>query len=274
MGLNNEKVVSEEPAENLSLNKIQDRVKSKANLDKIVNQRTKELVEIISVNQRFVSILAHDLRSPFSAILGVLRLLKENIDDFKPEERESFIDMAIDSAHRTLLLLDDLLLWSIAQNQDKSIKPVKIRLIRIVENEFRDIIFLANQKEIELSCSIPSNLYVSADLMMLKTVFRNLISNAIKYTGNQGSIVISTKEKESFIEISVKDSGIGISDEAQQKLFKVDTFHSLPGTNNEKGTGLGLILCKEFVTLHGGVIGVKSSPGKGSEFIFTMPLYI
>ena len=273
-GLDDEENITGKPAENMSLNKIQEREKSRAYLEKIVDQRTKELMEVIAVNHRFISILAHDLRSPFSSILGVLKLLKDNIDNFKPDERENFINMAIDSASRTLLLLDDLLVWSIAQNKDKNIKPVQINLAGIVENELRDFKFLANQKEIELNSSIPHTHDVSADLMMLKTIFRNLISNAIKFTGIGGRIDIHSEDKGSFIEISVKDTGIGIRDDKHQKLFKIDSFYSMPGTHNEKGTGLGLVLCKEFVTLHGGDIHVKSIPGKGAEFIFTMPHYI
>ncbi len=144
----------------------------------------------------------------------------------------------------------------------------------MVENELQDFEYLAKQKEIALNWNIPSNHYVSADLMMMKTILRNLISNAIKFSNKGGSINISSTEKESFIEISVKDSGVGISDDMQRKLFKIDSFQTSPGTSNEKGTGMGLIICKEFVTLHGGDIYVKSDPGKGSEFIFTLPHYI
>ncbi len=266
--------VSGKTAGKMPLRNMQEKEPDNVNLEKTVRQRTKELVEVIAINQRFISILAHDLRSPFSSILGFLGLLKEDEGHLNADERESYIDMAIDSANRTLLLLDDLLVWSIAQNQDKNIKPVRISLVGMIENELHDFRFLAKRKGITLNWSVPANHYVSADQMMLRTIFRNLISNAIKFTGFGGRIEINTREKGSFIEISVRDSGVGISDEMRRKLFKIDSFYSMPGTQNEKGTGLGLILCKEFVTMHGGDIHVKSSPGNGAEFIFTMPHYL
>jgi signal transduction histidine kinase len=109
---------------------------------------------------------------------------------------------------------------------------------------------------------------------MVKTIFRNLISNAIKYSNTGGTIFISATEAPHFVEIEVKDDGIGIEQKTRQKLFKIDEFHSTSGTNNEQGTGLGLLFCKEFIDLHGGQIQVKSEPGKGSRFIFTLPHYI
>jgi signal transduction histidine kinase len=109
---------------------------------------------------------------------------------------------------------------------------------------------------------------------MVKTILRNLIGNAIKYTNNGGEITISATEGKRFIEIVVKDNGIGISPEAQRRLYKIHSFHSTTGTNNEKGTGLGLILCREFIEMHGGNIRIESEPGKGSKFKFTLPHYI
>ena len=274
LGMHDEEDVAENQELKPSLKRISEIEKSHLNLEKIVNQRTKELVEVIATNHRFVSIIAHDLRSPFSSIIGILGLLKKSIEDFNPGEIESLIDKAIDSSTRTLILLDELLIWYTAQNSIKTIKPVKIDLTGMVENEFQDFAYLANQKELVLNRNIPSNHYVSADPMMMKTILRNLISNAIKFSNKGGTINISSTEKESFIEISVKDTGVGISDDMQRKLFKIDPFQTSPGTGNEKGTGMGLIICKEFVTLHGGDIYVKSDPGKGSEFIFTLPHYI
>ncbi len=274
LGMHDEEDVAENQEIKPSLKRIREIEKSHLNLEKIVNQRTKELVEVIATNHRFVSIIAHDLRSPFSSIIGILGLLKNSIEDFNPGEIESLIDKAIDSSTRTLILLDELLTWYTAKNSIKTLKPVKIDLTELVENELQDFEYLAKQKELVLNRNIPSNHHVSADLMMIKTIFRNLISNAIKFSNKGGSINISSIEKESFIEISVKDSGVGISDDMKRKLFKIDSYQTSPGTSNEKGTGMGLIICKEFVNLHGGEIYVKSDPGKGSEFIFTLPHYI
>jgi signal transduction histidine kinase len=115
---------------------------------------------------------------------------------------------------------------------------------------------------------------VAADLQMVKTILRNLISNAIKYTNINGEIIINACELKKYVEVTVKDNGVGISVENQRKLFQIDSFHSTPGTKDEKGTGLGLLLCKEFVELHGGNIRIESEPGKGSRFAFTLPHYI
>lgn len=243
-------------------------------LEKLVEQRTKKLTEVVATNTKFLSIIAHDLRSPFSSILGVLEILKINLNDYNKNEIEDYVDIAYNSANSTLSLLDSLLAWTISQNKEKSFNPVKINLNELLIDEIECINTSANQKQIRLSHSIAPDLNVNADLQMVKTILRNLISNAIKYTNTGGEITISASENKQFVEVEVKDNGIGISLEAQKKLFKIEAFHSTAGTNNEKGTGLGLLLCKEFIKLHGGNLLIESEPGKGSKFKFTMPHYI
>ena len=253
---------------------IQEMEKNHSRLEKLVKKRTKELDDVIATNHRFISILGHDLRSPFSTILGVLGLLKESFYDYSETEIEKFIDMAIESANRTLTLLDELLAWSYAQNMGKSISPLKVNLIEVIQAEIMNFSVIAQQKEIILTHTVPSGLNVTADLMMVKTILRNLINNAIKFTPRGGNISITASENSPFVEISVKDSGLGIAKDIQENLFKIDKFHSLPGTENEKGSGLGLLICKEFVTLHGGDIKIDSKPGAGSSFMFTLPHYL
>jgi signal transduction histidine kinase len=141
-------------------------------------------------------------------------------------------------------------------------------------SELKNINFSANQKQITLKHSVPPNLNVTADMEMIKTILRNLINNAIKFSHSRGEITISATESDQYVEISVRDTEIGISRERQRKLFKMDSFRSKSGTDNEIGTGLGLLLCKEFVEMHGGHICVESEPGKGSEFKFTLPHYL
>ena len=245
-----------------------------ASLESLVEQRTKELARVVATNNKFLSIIAHDLRSPFSTILGVLELLKVSLDEYNKNEIEEFMDVAYNSAIRTLNLLDNLLVWATSQNKEKSFKPGKINLFELVVEEFESINFTAMQKQISLSHTIEPNLNINGDLQMVKTILRNLISNAIKYTNAGGEIILSASEGKQFVEIIVKDNGIGISPEAQRNLFKIDSFHSSTGTNNEHGTGFGLLLCIEFVELHGGNIWIESEQGKGSEFKFTLPHYI
>jgi signal transduction histidine kinase len=243
--------------------------------EELVKQLGEKLIEVVTTNSKFISVIAHDLRSPFHSILGALELVRIKLEDHHYEDDlENYINMAANSAIRTLKLLDELLDWTLSQNAEKSFNPVKINLYELVMTEIVSIGFAAEQKNISLNHSITNNLSVAADIQMIKTVLRNLIGNAIKYTNIGGNVSISASESGQFVEIAVRDNGVGISQEAQKRLFKIDTFHSTPGTDNEKGTGLGLILCKEFIEMHGGKIRIESEPGKGSKFMFSLPHYI
>ena len=243
-------------------------------LELLVEQRTSKLVEIVSTNAKFLSIIAHDLRNPFSSILGILELLKMSLKELDKNEIEKYIEIVYNSANNTLTLLDNLLVWALSQNKEKNFKPIKINLYELLREEIENLKTLASQKQITLRHSVKPDLNVTADIQMVKTILRNLINNAIKYTNVNGEIIIDANEVNQYIEIAIKDNGIGISAEDQRKLFKIDAFHSTPGTHDEKGTGLGLLLCKEFVELHGGNIRIESEAGKGSRFAFTLPHYI
>ena len=245
-----------------------------ASLELLLEQRTRKLSEIVSTNGKFLSIIAHDLRSPFSSIIGILELLKMSLKEFNKDEIEKYVDIVYKSANNTLVLLDNLLVWAISQNKEKNFKPVKINLCELLKEEIENLKMLAEQKHISLKQDIGQELNVTADLQMVKTILRNLICNAIKYTNENGKIVINALEKKKLVEVDVTDNGIGISTEIQKKLFKIDFLHSTPGTNDEKGTGLGLLLCKEFIELHGGDIWIESQPGRGSRFSFTLPHYL
>jgi signal transduction histidine kinase len=254
--------------------KLQKSGELNASLEILVEQRTSKLLEIISTNGKFLSVIAHDLRSPFSSIIGILELLKLSLKEFNKDEIEEYINIAYNSANNTLILLDSLLSWAVSQNVEKTFNPVKINLYELLQAEIENLKTLAKQKQIIISHAIEPGLNVTADLQMVKTILRNLINNAIKYTNMCGKINITALEDKQFVEIAVNDNGIGVSPEDKRKLFKVDTLHSTPGTQNEKGTGLGLLLCKEFVELHGGAIRIESETGKGSLFAFTLPHYI
>jgi len=243
-------------------------------LELLIELRTSQLIENVSTNGKFLSIIAHDLRSPFSSIIGVLELLKKSLVEFNKDEVEEYINLIYNSANNTLDLLDNLLLWAVSQNKEKNFIPVKINLYELVHEEIESLKTTALQKQITMSHTVEPGLNVSADLQMVKTIFRNLINNAIKYTHAYGKIVITAVDNKQFIKVAVIDNGTGILNEERKKLFKIDSFHSTPGTRNERGTGLGLLLCKEFVELHGGTIRVESEAGKGSRFYFTLPRYI
>jgi signal transduction histidine kinase len=263
-----------EPSKKHFMFRLQEMEEINAHLEKLVEQRTKKLTEVIAANAKFISIISHDLRSPFSSILYALDIIRQNLNDKNSNEIEKYIDMASNYANGTLNLLDDLLEWTISQNEGTRFNPVKINLYQMVADEIECIRASANQKQITLQHFITPDLNVTADIQMVKTILRNLIGNAIKYTNTGGEISLSASENKKFVYIVVKDNGIGISPEAQRALYKIKAFHSTTGTNNEKGTGLGLILCREFVEMHGGNIRIESEPGKGIEFTFTLPHYI
>jgi signal transduction histidine kinase len=243
-----------------------------AHLENLVEQRTRKLIEVVATNTKFISIIAHDLRSPFNAIIGVLDTLKASLNDFSMDDIKTLVNIASDSANRTLSLLDNLLAWTLSQNKEKNFSPVKINLPMLMKEEVASFSISSRYKQIRLNHFITPKLNILGDLQMVKTILRNLICNAIKFTNPGGEIAITAFASNSFVEIAVKDNGTGISAEVQEELFEISSHHTTTGTCNEKGTGLGLILCKEFVEMHGGKIWVESEPGKGSTFRFTLPL--
>jgi len=245
-----------------------------AQLEKIVEEQTTKLADVIATNSKFLSVLAHDLRSPFQSIVGALDLLQDSYNDHDVVEIETYINMANNSVNSTLRLLENLLSWTSMQNREKNFNPVKIDLLEVIMSEIESADISATQKLLTLNHSIAPNLYATADLQMVKTILRNLINNAIKYSYLGGDITIHTEEKGTFVEIDITDTGVGISQNAQRNLFQRSELHSTRGTRNEYGTGLGLMICKEFVELHGGIIWSESEPGKGCKIRFTLPHYI
>jgi signal transduction histidine kinase len=254
--------------------KLEELKETNAKLEKLNQEMEEKLADVVATNAKFLSIIAHDLRSPFSSIIGVLELLQDSYDEYNRTEVEKYISMATNSANGTLSLLDNLLAWTSAQNQAAFFNPVKINLHNLVNDEIENLTTSAAHKQITLNHSVPSNLYLASDLQMVKTILRNLINNAIKYSFIGGEIKVSAAELEQFVELTIEDNGIGMKHKAQKELFIKNEVHTTRGTNNEYGTGLGLILCKEFVEKHGGTIRIESEPGKGTKIKFTLPHYI
>ena len=254
--------------------RLQEIEKLNAHLERLLEEGAAKLTETVATNSKFISIIAHDLRSPFVSILGVLEVLKDSLNEHDISDVEEYITMVSNSTTRTLILLDNLLAWTVLQNKEKTFSPVKINVHELVGEEIENIKISADQKQIQLSQFIAPDITISGDIQMVRTIVRNLLSNALKYTGAGGLIFVKATEGDSMVEISVKDNGMGISSEAQKELFKTNVFHSTDGTNHEHGTGLGLLLCKEFVEMHGGVIHIESETGKGCELTFTLPHYI
>ncbi len=234
-------------------------------------QAEEALIESNKTKDKFFSIIAHDLRSPFNALLGLSKVLYENHKKYDETKREHIIKSVNDSAERTFNLLENLLTWSHSQSGTIDFLPKKLNIKTLFSETMLELQGQANEKNIQVSDAISKNDLIYADKNMIATVLRNLISNAIKYTHTNGEINISAEHGESNVIISVTDTGVGIEKEKLRKIFDIGEISSTSGTENEKGTGLGLVLCKEFVEKHNGEIWVESEEGEGSKFIFSIP---
>jgi signal transduction histidine kinase len=231
-----------------------------------------KLKELNESKDKFFSIIAHDLRSPFSAVLGYSEILANEALSLPVEEIVEFSSYIFKQSKAILDLLDNLLIWSRIQTGRMEYNPEFLSINECIQQVIQINHTVAAKKEIELLFQCENHYYIFADKNMILTVLRNLISNAMKFTQPKGIISIKCSVNKSFLQVSVIDSGIGISEINIQKLFRIDTQYSTLGTDQEKGTGLGLLLCKEFVEKHGGKIWVESEIGKGSKFTFSLPI--
>jgi len=240
-------------------------------LEKKVAERTKDLRELNATKDKFFSIIAHDLKNPFNALLNFSEFLKDNIDETPEDDVVEYLGAMHEAAKSGYRLLENLLDWSRAQTGRLLYEPEKIYLKPIITNTFELLSKNAEEKNIELHNRVGGEEAAWADENMINTVFRNLVSNAIKYSHEGGTVKIDAKQLNGDVEVDVEDEGIGISKENISRLFRVDSNLSTKGTRDEGGTGLGLILCKEFIERNKGIIGVESEKGKGSRFYFTLP---
>jgi len=240
--------------------------------EKIIKETQTHLKEVIASKDKLFSIIAHDLRSPFNAILGYSELLIESTKDVQDGECDGYVAIINSSAKNTLILLDNLLNWAKSQTGQISCKPEKIDISVIIKGILKTANSTAKIKKISLNYVQSDVVELYTDVNMFKIVLRNLISNGIKFTHPNGKIEVLVRQHKKHIEITVADNGIGMDEETTNKLFKINTNISTKGTAAEKGSGLGLLLCKEFVEKQNGRIWVNSVVGKGSDFVFTLPL--
>lgn len=236
-----------------------------------LKESEKELRELNATKDRFFSIIAHDLKSPFNSIVGFSELLKDEVKYLSPDEISNYASVIYNSAKNTLGLLDNLLDWARMQQDRMTFEPRFKVLKQVVGDVFREINTVAQTKNISLAENVPVDIIVSVDENMIKTLIRNLVSNALKFTNPGGWVRVMAVKEENKVILTVADTGVGISHENIAKLFDIGAGFTTRGTENEKGTGLGLILCKEFVARHGGTIRVESEAGKGSKFIIELP---
>lgn len=232
------------------------------------------LIKLNADKDKFFSIISHDLRGPFTALLGNAELLAQGSATCQDGLRE-MSQSIYRSARVVYQLLNSLLIWARLQQEDgMQCQPEPIELKSLTEETLAVLEQSAAQKEIVLSNTIPANYWVQADQLMLETIIRNLVGNALKFTPRGGRVTLAADRNngDNHLKISVQDTGVGIAPVAIAKLFRIDTQHTTQGTEKEKGSGLGLMICKEMVERNGGQIRVESEEGKGTSVEFTMPL--
>lgn len=236
-----------------------------------LNRKNEQLSKLLAEKDRFFSIIAHDLKAPLNGLLGFATLLSENLAEFTPEELQEAATNMKQSAENLHLLLENLLEWARMQKGETSYEPRSLDLADETEQVINLFTPVAENKDLEITSGIPSGSRVWADQRMLGTVIRNLVSNAVKFTSPGGQIHITAESLENTCRIQVQDTGEGMDEETLADLFTLESKNSREGTQGETGTGLGLLLCQEFVRKHTGRIWATSTPAQGSTFFFTLP---
>lgn len=236
-----------------------------------IEKQKRELEELNATKDKFFTIIAHDLKNPFNTVIGLAELLVERFDTYDSEKIKEFVTQIHRFSTNAYNLLEDLLQWAKSQTGRMEINPEKVDIYELaVENKamFEN---KAAKKGVKIVVDIPMETYANVDRNMISTVIRNLVSNAVKFTNNGDKITISSKHVNDAININITDTGIGIPAKNLDRIFRIDSNLSTQGTADEAGTGLGLIISKEFVEKNGGTIHVESAEGKGSKFTFTVP---
>lgn len=250
------------------------------NLEEIVSQRTatineqKEHLDILNkTKDRIFTIIGHDLRSPLNSLTGISSVVKMLISKGNTERLLKISEQIEHSTHQMNILLDNLLKWAFIQTKQINFNPQQTDLSHIIQSTVDLLSHTADKKSISLNAEIKKGIMLSIDPNLITTVIRNLTSNAIKFTPQGGSVTINCSESPNGVDITITDTGVGIEKSKQESLFSLETGKSTNGTNNEKGTGIGLMLCKEFIELHNGSIDFESNEGKGSTFIIKLPRF-
>lgn len=237
-----------------------------------ISKQRDELAMANATKDKFFSIIAHDLRGPVGNLTAFFNLIIDSYQDKIDPKLMDFFFVVNSSVQQTYTLLENLLTWAQIQNGTIPFNPQPYNLFTIVDNNINLVLAKASDKKLNIRNLLPAELISEFDTYMVDAVIRNLLSNAIKFTNDGGTIVISGSKKSNLIEIAISDTGIGMSQKNQEHLFRIDVKHKTKeGTNGEKGSGLGLILCKEFIEKHGGKVSIESEIGKGTKFIFTLP---
>jgi len=242
----------------------------------ILKKNELQLIESNITKDKFLSIIAHDLRDPFNTLLGFSKLLEESFDDFNVDQQKEFVSIVNKGLVNTFSLLENLLVWSRARGSFIDYEPQTQSLYLLIKHNIDLMHLSAKSKAINIKTEIPYDISITVDKNMFDTIIRNLLSNAIKFTPENGEITLVAHLKTdintyNYVEIKVEDNGIGIPEATRSELFDIGETVTTRGTANEVGTGLGLYISQDFIKKHGGKIWVESEVGKGSSFYFTLP---
>ena len=237
-----------------------------------IRKTNEQLKELNATKDKFFSIIAHDLKNPFNTLLGFSKLLFENAPNYTTDQIQQYAQIMNHTAKQSYALLENLMQWAKSQTEKIKISPRNSSMNELLSITIPIVNGSALKKNITIENNISTEDLVYADNSLTTTILRNILTNAIKFTHTNGKIIVSTQRKDDFLEVSITDTGVGIEPMNMDKLFRIDSKVTGHGTDNEEGTGLGLILCKEFVEKQGGTIWANSEVGKGSAFTFTLPL--
>lgn len=237
-----------------------------------IEKQRDELRKLNATKDKFFSIIAHDLKNPFHSIMGFSDLLMSNYESIEDDQKREFIKLINESANSAYGLLENLLNWTRSQTNRIKFEPSQIDLSKIINQNISILGVHAKNKDISLSAEVPQNIIVVADENMVDTIIRNLLTNAIKFTPSNGKVHVSARIEDYDVFISVTDTGIGMDESTLSKLMNVEEFFNTPGTSGETGTGLGLIVSKEFILRHGSDLIIESKKGIGSTFTFSLPI--
>lgn len=246
-------------------------ITGRKNDEEQLKEQKEKLKDLNATKDKFFSILAHDLKNPFSNLYSMSELISGNYNNLNEEEKVMMLKNINKSAEFIYNLLENLLTWSKSQRGRIEYNPTIFNLTNLIQVNINLHKVPAENKGVILQSGLKDDIQAYGDREMINTVLRNLINNAVKFTDNGGSVKVFVHEQDEYIEVQVKDEGVGISPENLQKLFRIDVKFKSKGTKGETGTGLGLILCKEFVEKNGGKIRTESEEGSGSAFFFTIP---
>lgn len=247
-------------------------IQRRKELEAQLQSKADELANLNNMKDKFFSLIAHDLKNPMFSLITLTEFIQSKISTLTQSEILDFINQINDSAKNSFILLENLLEWAKSQSGSIEFKPEKVKIENVILECWRLAKSQAANKNISISIETSPELYANADHKMLSTIVRNIISNAIKYTPEYGKVSVIARREDNNVLLIIEDSGIGMNKEQLKYLFTTDTRKQLNGIPSQHGSGLGLVLCKEFIDRHNGQISVESSFGNGSKFIIRIPL--